>query len=120
MISEYRYKFDINISHSNESTFEKKHIHSHNISITVFVINNEQEFILYDEIEDTIKSYIEQFNKRYINGIKPFDKIIPTIENIGMEFYRNLKIILGENNYILTRLEISEIPTRTYIINGEG
>lgn len=120
MISRYRYKFNINISHSIEMTLEKKHIHSHDISITVFVVDNEQEFILYDDTEATIKLYLDLYNKKYINDIKPFDKVMPTIENMGNEFYRNLKIILGENNYILTRLEISEIPTRTYIVKGEG
>lgn len=118
MRCEYKYKFNLKISHSIEREGEMKNIHFHDISIAVFVLDKGEKFIMYDDTEKKVRDYIKLYNEKYINEIEPFDEVIPTIENIGREFYRNLKIILGEDNYVITKLEISEIPTRTYIIEG--
>ena len=47
---------------------------------------------------------------------KCFKESIPTMENIGRKIFVDISNVLESNNLILNSIEISENPTRTYII----
>ena len=60
---------------------------------------------------------MEKYQDKYINSIEPFQKINPTIENAGEVFAREIRKSIEEEGWMLLIFEISETPSRTYIIN---
>ena len=60
---------------------------------------------------------LEKYQNKVLNDEEPFDSIMPTLENVtdyfSSEFYRIIHDIGG----MMTRLEASETPTRSYIVN---
>lgn len=113
----YKYKFKINISHSVLINNRRGNVHSHTFEISLFIkiINN--DFALYDDVEKIVQEFLNIYNKKELNLINPFDKIEPTIENIGDFLYTRLKRILRNNNMTLVKLEINETPARVYVVN---
>ena len=61
--------------------------------------------------------YLKKYSGKYLNETLPFTEIEPTIENVGKEFYKEIKNIAINNSYILRTLEISEMPTRVYVVS---
>jgi len=53
-----------------------------------------------------------------VGEIPPFDRLEPTLENMGNVFFRILSQSLARTDMNLEMLEISESPVRTYIVNG--
>lgn len=112
----HKYKFTINSSHSLSSTNEKTNIHFHTFEITLFIEHRSENFMLYENVEEDIYKYLSRYSNVYINEISPFDRIEPSIENMGYEFYSNIKEILNKKQLDLFKLEISEVPTRIFIV----
>lgn len=114
----YNYKFKLNISHSVliYNKMGKVHFHTFEISIFLRMLNN--KFIIYNKAEQIIKKVLDKYSDKQLNMIEPFDKLDPTIENIGDVLYSKLKEVLENNSMELVRLEMSETPARTYIVNG--
>ncbi|ALU36824.1 6-pyruvoyl-tetrahydropterin synthase-related protein [Clostridium autoethanogenum] len=113
----YKYKFKINISHSVLINNRRGNLHSHTFEISLFIKIINDDFALYDDVEKIVQEFLNIYDEKELNLIKPFDKIEPTIENVGDFLYVRLKGILKNNNMILIRLEISETPARVYVVN---
>lgn len=115
----YRYKFSTNIIHSIETSGEYHDKHLHTIDTIIYIKESSKNvFLKYNSIEDDVNKYLSIFAGAFINEIEPFDVIVPTIENIGKEFYKNIDKILNEKGFELLKLEISDIPTRAFVIRG--
>lgn len=75
-----------------------------------------QSYINFTKMEKVLETYFHQYEGRYLNDLKCFKESIPTMENIGRKIFVDISNVLDSNNLILNSLEISENPTRTYII----
>ena len=80
---------------------------------------NGQKFVQFDAYEKAIDEYFNQYQNHLINEIEPFDHIIPTLENMSDYFVRAIKKIVQNLDGELVRMESSETPTRSYVINFE-
>ena len=109
----YKYKFRLNVSHGLNIKE-----HHHTIEITLFIDNRNKYFETVDaDVEKMVDTYLKKYSGKHLNETPPFNAIEPTIENIGKEFYKQIKEIAINNSYNLTKLEISETPTRVYIVS---
>ena len=114
---EYRIKFYLNARHFIIINGTNGDIHPHTWELTVRIRITHQNFIEFRVFEEGIENYLSQYQNKVLNDVKPFDTILPTLENMTdeftKEFYRIIKNIGGS----LLQVEMSESPTRSYILN---
>lgn len=78
----------------------------------------DDEFFLYNKIEKLVNDYLRRYEAQELNKISPFDKLEPTLENIGNFLFKEITKVFNEKKVELTRLEISENPSRVYVVNN--
>lgn len=114
---EYRLKFYLNARHYIIINGSKGDIHPHTWEFAVNIRFGRSSFVEFNTFEKGIADYLARFQNKVMNEEEPFNSILPTLENItdyfSGEFYR----IIHEIGGILVRVEASETPTRSYIVN---
>lgn len=116
----YRFKFYLNASHAIYSNGVIGQSHPHTWEITLDVIKARQDFVQFDVIEKNVEGYFEKYQDGNLNKIPPFDAINPTLENITDYFKKNLFNILAKMGWLLIKIEVSETPARSYIIETDA
>ena len=114
---QYKFKFYLNASHAiyiNGNMGEK---HPHTWEICMNVLKIQDGFIAFNRLEQLIEDFIDQYQNQFINEVKPFDTLNPTLENCCYYFMKQLSEILNTQGWILLTIEMSETPTRSYVIN---
>ena len=101
---EYKFKFYLNANHYIIIDGKEGEQHPHTWEFMVHIRMNGQKFVQFDAYE---------------KEIEPFDHIIPTLENMSDYFVRAIKKIVQNLDGELVRMESSETPTRSYVINFE-
>lgn len=113
----YRYRFYLDANHFiYSSTGEKGMVHPHTWEFAIELKNRNGDFVLFSRIEELINEILKPFQNICLNDVAPFDKKVPTLENIG-EFFK--EVISGKMdglNWELLQMEISETPSRSYIV----
>ncbi len=117
----YIYKYRLNISHTFDPDNSHDHEHSHTFEITMYIADRTQEleieeFVPYTKVEDRIKLILSGYENKFLNEIKPFDSMVPTVENVGEHFFKLLAFALDNSGYQLQKLMIGETPSQTYIV----
>ena len=112
---EYKFKFYLNANHYIIIDGKEGEQHPHTWEFMVHIRMNGQKFVQFDAYEKAIDEYFNHL----INEIEPFDHIIPTLENMSDYFVRAIKKIVQNLDGELVRMESSETPTRSYVINFE-
>lgn len=116
---EYKFKFYLNANHYIIIDGKEGEQHPHTWEFMVHIRMNGQKFVQFDAYEKAIDEYFNQYQNHLINEIEPFDHIIPTLENMSDFFVRAIKKIVQNLDGELVRMESSETPTRSYVINFE-
>lgn len=115
--SQYKFKFYLNANHAIYLGGVLGQNHPHTWEISLDTIKVRDDFIQFDIIEKLVEKYIAGFQDVDINKIAPFNVTNPTLENI-CDFLKNeLGKLLNDNGWLLTKIEISETPSRSYIID---
>lgn len=115
--SKYKFKFYLNASHAiyiNGTMGEK---HPHTWEITLYVLKEREEFIQFNIVEQKVYKWMSKYQDQFLNQIPPFNTINPTLENCCDYFKENFQAILQSEGWILLSIEMSETPTRSYIVN---
>lgn len=94
-------------------------VHPHTWEFTFHVLKSEDDFMQFHMFEEIIETYLNKYQGKILNEVVPFDKIVPTLENVTDCFSRELRRLMQENGSELISIESSEGPTRSYIINYE-
>lgn len=115
--SQYKYNFYLNASHSIYLDGKLGVRHPHTWEISIYAINKNEEFMLFREVEKRIEDFLGKFQEKYINDFEPFTSLNPTLENIAHFFLSELQKTLDPLNWVIFTIEISETPTRSYIIS---
>lgn len=115
--NQYRFKFYLNASHSIYLNGVLGQEHPHTWEITLDTIKLKDNFIIFNDIEKSIEKYLGKYQDLYLNKVEPFGKLNPTLENICQYFKNEFQKLLLENGWLLLSMEISETPTRSYIID---
>jgi 6-pyruvoyltetrahydropterin/6-carboxytetrahydropterin synthase len=92
--------------------------HPHTWQISLYIVNNKDTFMMFNEVEKIIEDYLGQYQGKYINDIPPFPTMNPTLENIAHCFMEELQKKLNPHHWVIITMEISETPSRSYIISN--
>ncbi len=114
---EYKLKFYLNARHYIIVGGRKGEPHSHTWEFALTIRFGCTSFVEFNVFEKGISKYLSRYQNKVMNEEEPFDGILPTLENMtdyfSGEFYR----VIHEIGGILTKVEASETPTRSYILN---
>lgn len=114
MIHKYKFKFYINARHSVNFSGIQSNIHPHTWEVVTYINVNPEEFINFTEIEEKFEEYLDMYEGKYLNDLEYFKEVEPTMENIAVKIFNDLDD--ASDSYVVNRIEVSENPTRTYII----
>lgn len=118
MVYQYKYKFYLNASHSIKINNSSGQIHSHCFEIAIDIAStSDMAFTSFNEIEERIEKLLDSYQDKLLNEIPPFNVINPTIENICGYFKCIIASNLSEIGWVILTIEMSETPSRAYIIN---
>lgn len=112
----YKFKFYLNAKHSVTFNGKPSNIHPHTWEIVVLFGSEESDTVNFTNFERELEKYFLNYENKYLNEHESFKDINPTMENIGKILYTNTKTLINDRNLYFKKLEISENPTRTYII----
>lgn len=114
---EYQLKFYLNARHYITIDGKAGETHPHTWEFSLDIRIGRGVFTPFMIFEQGINRFMLPYQNRTVNEIPPFHEILPTLENIAdyfaREFYRVIDDVGGE----LRRVEVSETPSRSYILN---
>ncbi len=116
--SQYKYKFYLNANHSIMIGDKMGQVHPHTWEIMIDIVKIIEEFVPFSVVEKTIDIVLSPYQDKYINEIEPFDELNPTLENISEYFKNRIAEQLKQEGWLLLRMEISETPARSYVIDA--
>lgn len=98
----------------NSGKYLDEDIHGHTWVVEVFASSNQVEertgfaldFLILKKKVDELTS---KFDHKFINEVKPFDKINPSTENLAKFFYQEVKAIMPDGSW-LDKVRIFEGP----------
>lgn len=118
LIYQYKYKFYLNASHFIMIKNKKGEAHSHCFEIIVDIaLVGENSFLEFNKVEKRIGDILFPYQDRLVNEVDPFDRINPTLENMCGYFEGRIFNELKSHGLLLLTIEMSETPTRSYVIN---
>lgn len=112
----YELKFYLNASHYIIINGEKGEEHPHTWEFTLDFSLPREPFVEFGTVEKKIQKYLKPYQNQVLNEKKPFDAILPTVENITDFFAGEFAGILAGFSGRLNRVKASETPTRTYVV----
>jgi 6-pyruvoyltetrahydropterin/6-carboxytetrahydropterin synthase len=115
----YRFKFYLNARHSVTFGEKESNIHPHTWEIVVRFGCQENSVINFTEFERELEAEFLDYEGKYLNELPDFKGENPTMECLGKVFYKRIKSIVNNRNMMFKYFEISENPTRTYIIEED-
>lgn len=116
---EYKFKFYLNASHYIVINGKEGQTHPHTWEFMVCILKDTDKFVQFNEFEQALDAYFNQYQNRVLNEIPPFDSIVPTLENMADYFVEDIRSIIREIGGELIMMESSETPTRSYILGYE-
>ena len=108
MYREYRLKFYLNMRHYIIINEVKGETHPHTWEFALDIKFSRNLFVEFNIFEHGISQFLEP---------EPFDSMMPTLENVTDYFAEEFFKIIYKTGGMLTRVEASETPTRSYIVN---
>ena len=114
---QYRFKFYLNASHAIMIQGHLGERHPHTWELAISVLKYRDNFVAFGVVEKRIEEYMQTYQNQFLNEVEPFNIINPTLENVCEYFKDQLKVLLNELGWVLLNIEMSETPTRTYVIN---
>jgi 6-pyruvoyltetrahydropterin/6-carboxytetrahydropterin synthase len=63
------------------------------------------------------EDFLSRFQDVFLNTVTPFTTINPTLENLCTYFREKLQEMLHEKGWLLLSIELSETPSRSYVIS---
>lgn len=112
----YKFKFYFNARHSVVFNNTTSNIHPHTWEIVVLISAEENTTVNFTEFENQLEDCFSNYEGKYLNELEMFKDKNPTMENIAKVLYADIKKIVNTGELYFKRIEISENPTRTYII----
>ena len=116
---EYCLKFYLNARHFIIIDGTKGETHPHTWEFAIHIRFSRNDFVEFNTFEKGIEEYLAPYQNKVLNEMKPFDVILPTIENVADYFAKDFFEIIRNMGGILISIEASETPTRSYVLNLE-
>ena len=119
MKTHYKFKFYLNARHSVTFDDKTSNIHPHTWEIAVIFTCKQSDTVNFSVFEKELEENFLLYEGKYLNELEAFKNQNPTMEGIGKVFYSSIKSIVNNIDLFFETLEISENPTRTYIIEAD-
>jgi len=119
-IRKYKFKFYLNARHSINIENRQCKVHPHTWEIVIFISKYGDSLTQFTEVENSIQKYLLKYEGELLNAVPPFDLIDPSMENIGDAVFLGIFPLVQNFGCQLEKLEISENPSRTYIVTLEN
>lgn len=117
---EYRFKFYLNANHYIIIDGKEGQKHPHTWEFMVSIAIDRKKFVMFNEYEREIEKFFDQYQNCLMNEKEPFNRIVPTIENMAEYFVWEINDIVQKLGGHLMEFESSETPTRSYVIGMES
>ena len=117
LYKQYKFKFYLNARHAIYIDGVLGAMHPHTWEITLHVIKMQHDFVQFGDLEKKIEAFMQQYQDQELNSIPPFDVINPTLENCCDYFKEQISRILEEAGWLFLMIEMSETPSRSYVIS---
>ena len=117
LFREYRLKFYLNGNHYMIIGDRRGETHPHTWEFTISILVGRESFVQFNYFEQRVEKLLAPYQNQVLNGIDPFNGIVPSLENMVEYFGNNIREIVKEVGGRLLSIEGSETPTRSYIIN---
>ncbi len=117
MLRQYKSKFYLNASHYIITRGKQGETHSHCFEIIVTILPMENEEVRFFLLEQDVEKAIAPYQNKVLNDVAPFDTVVPTVENMCQVFSEVFCQEAIKNNVLVVSVQISETPTRSFIIN---
>lgn len=114
---EYKIKFYLNARHYIIINGSRGEVHPHTWEFALNIKFGRSSFVEFNTFEKGISEYLAPYQNKIMNEIAPFHAILPTLENMVDQFAEDFYRIIHDIGGILTRIEASETPTRSYVLN---
>ena len=114
MVRYYRLKNYLNASHFVIFNGIKGEVHPHTWEFSALLYSTGNEITKFTDTEKAIRSIFDPYQNRIINDMRPFDEIVPSLENITEYFVGRIQEAVEPFGYRLVEFEGSETPVRTY------
>lgn len=114
---EYRFKFYLNANHYIIFDNTKGETHPHTWEFALDILISKRQIMEFGVFEKAIEQYLAPYQNSIMNNVPPFDSIVPTLENIMEYFSQELRVMVKKIGGELVRIEGSETPSRSYIID---
>ena len=114
MLRYYRIKAYLNATHYVVFDGTKGQTHPHTWEFVVTIYTKNDNIVKFTDTEKAIMDVFEPYQDRVLNEVKPFEAIIPSLENITEFFATRISEAVRPFGYHLRRFEGSETPVRTY------
>lgn len=115
---QYKFKFYLNMNHYIIIDGKPGEIHPHTWEIIISVVSGRDEITPFVSIERKMEEIMERYQDKLLNECEPFNTVVPTVENAAKYFFRFIQDHMIQEGWVLMMLELSETPTRSYIINA--
>lgn len=112
----YQMKFYLNARHYIWIGGEKGAPHPHTWEFGLTIGFNSSEFVEFRVFEKGIDEFLAPYQNQLLNEVAPFDQIVPTLENMTDEFSGPMAGRIADAGGTLLKIEASETPTRSYVI----
>lgn len=113
----YKLKHKLIVFQSFQDSIDPFSVYAQTFEIILFISSAKTKFLRFDEIETTIAQTLGKYSEKSLVKVSPFDQLEPTLENMGNVFYQLLRQGFAKVGISLERLEISESPVRTFVVN---
>ena len=115
---QYKFKFYLNMNHFIYNNDKLGEVHPHTWELMLSVISNNDEMTPFFKLERKVEQIMDVYQDKLLNDCEPFNEIVPTVENAAKYFFQLIQDSIMQEGWILLMLELSETPTRAYVINA--
>lgn len=112
----YKFKFYLNGRHSTNIGNVEQAMHPHTWELVLKVRSLTDELIQFKEFEQNVRNYLLEFEEKTFNSLDKFKCGNCSTECVGKVIFEELKEYLKIKNIELYKIELSENPTRTFVI----
>ena len=115
----YQFKFYLNASHYVIFDGQRGETHPHTWEFTTKIQLLKAELVPFKVYEDAITEVFAPYQNKELNGLAPFDTIVPSLESLVEVFGERVSKTVSGLDAVLVEFEGSETPTRSYLLNYE-
>lgn len=118
---QYKFNFYLNARHAIYINGKQGQHHPHTWQISLYVVKVTDRFVMFNKVERAVEDLMAELQDIDINDHTMFANINPTLENITEVLFQNIQKKLSELGWLAYTMEVSETPTRSYIVSlGES